>query len=71
MSLLSSLPPTRPASSAALKGPRYLPRIIEIAEHELRESGPLSAAELAGRVGGRLERSDNLDIYLHQRAGKL
>lgn len=51
--------------------PRYLPRIIEIAEHELREGGPLSAAELAGRVGGRLERSDNLDIYLHQRAGKL
>lgn len=51
--------------------PRYLPRVIEMMEHELREGGVCSAAELAERVGRSLERRDNLDVYLHERAEKL
>lgn len=51
--------------------PRYLPRIIEIMEHELREGASCGVKELAERVAEGLERSDNLDVFLHERAEKL
>lgn len=48
--------------------PRYLLRIIEIMERQLRESGSCSAEELAEQVGRKLEREDNLSVYLYMRS---
>ncbi|MCM1025228.1 MAG: FHIPEP family type III secretion protein [Roseburia sp.] len=46
---------------------RYLPRIIEGLEHELREDGSRKASELAERVAARLEREDNYYVFMHRR----
>ena len=47
--------------------PRYLPRIIEGIEHEIRENGIQKAEELAERVAARLEREDNYFVLMHSR----
>lgn len=47
--------------------PRYLPRIIEGIEHEIRENGIRKAEELAQRVAARLEREDNYFVLMHSR----
>lgn len=47
--------------------PRYLPRVIEGIEHEIRENGIRKAAELAERVAARLEREDNYFVLMHSR----
>lgn len=47
--------------------PRYLPRIIEGIEHEIRENGIRKAEELAQRLAARLERKDNYFVLMHAR----
>lgn len=53
---------------------RYLPRVIERLDHEIREDngtqengGRICAPELAERVAAWLERPDNLYVFLHDR----
>lgn len=46
---------------------RYLPRIIEGIEHELRENGSQPASQLAERVAALLEREDNYYVLMHNR----
>jgi len=46
----------------------YLPKIIEIAEHELRENGSMHISELVERVAGQIDREDNFQAVMAKRA---
>lgn len=48
----------------------YLPKFIEIIDSCLRQEPDLTAQELAQRIRDGIERSDNLDVFLHNRANQ-